>query len=578
MILRYCIRTCKQRETISSQLANNLKRYIPKNVSVDIVNDENGKLSASGLIKYFDMLLSKNIQFDAIVLLDDTVNINKNIHANILSSPDIRHSQTGMIHLGMPSSATIFSENTRYDLDEKIFFRTEEVYDTRGVVFLRKFIEQFDFKSLKNKSIYSVIYFFTKNCQQMGFIHTIHYPSIIGTIKNDEYLNEYDYEILDDLFSETWDRKTKDETFSRFDFLKKHYKLNEKDGCIDDYVEVKTSVLVESQVSNKLQSTGSTISNNDLFVMKQNVDLMIYFLDLGSMFTWNVFVSQLTSILNIDIVRSIDQAEKLLKDGKNIFTNGYSARIEDIATLYPNQIRCFWHSSYAGVDLMQENAFFFKFLDAVKSKKVMGFFLNGREHLVPNAKKFWLPFAITTESLFKHNDDFVYEFAIVASSPYSIVCKNVLETVILFLCNDISFVIPSWIYEKYDVDNLKLNFNSQSKILKFQTESIPIEKEYFQSAKYYIMASHSDTMPYSCVEAVNAGVPFIITKDVGWSQYFDKSECFILDSINDLLDFHMKNKDNEMVRDDFFKKQHSKMIEISDTNRKMLLKMFNLYM
>jgi actin-like ATPase involved in cell morphogenesis len=83
MILRYCIRTCKQRESISSQLANNLKRYIPNNVSVDIVNDENGKLSASGLIKYFDMLLSKNIQFDAIVILDDTVVVNKHIHDNI---------------------------------------------------------------------------------------------------------------------------------------------------------------------------------------------------------------------------------------------------------------------------------------------------------------------------------------------------------------------------------------------------------------------------------------------------------------------------------------------------------------
>ncbi len=578
MILRYCIRTCKQRESISSQLANNLKRYIPNNVSVDIVNDENGKLSASGLIKYFDMLLSKNIQFDAIVILDDTVVVNKHIHDNILSSPDIKHQQIGMIHLGMPSSATIFSENTRYDLDERIFFRTEEVYDTRGVVFSRKFIEQFDFKSLKNKSIYSVIYFFSKNCQQMGFIHTIHYPSIVGTVKNEDYLNEYDYEIIDDLFSEGWDRKKKDETFSRFDFLKKHYKLNEKDGCIDDYVEVKTSVSSGIKTLDKEQPLHTDVLNNDLFLMKTNVEVKIYFLDLGSMFTWNVFVNQLSSILNVDVIRSVDQAEKLLKDGKNIFTNGYSARMEELAVLYPNQLRCFWHSSYAGVDLMQENAFFFKFLDAVKSKRVMGFFLNGREYLVPNAKKFWLPFSITSKSMFKNDPALVYDFAIVASSPYSIVCKNVLETVILFLCNDISFVIPSWIHEKYDIDNLKLNFNSQSRILKYHTESIPIEKEYFQLARYYIMASHSDTMPYSCVEAIDAGVPFVITKDVGWSQYFDKNENFILDSINDLLDFHIKNKDTETIREDIFKRQHSKMIEISETNKKMLLKTFNLYM
>ena len=575
MILRYCIRTCKQRENISKQLLNNLKKYIPNNVSIDVLNDENGKLSASGLIKYFDVLISKDVKFDAIVLLDDTTLINQNIHSNILSSPDLKVSRIGMIHLGMPSSATIFSDNTRYDLDEKVFFRIEEVYDTRGVLFTREFIKQFDLKSLKNKHIYSVVYFFSKNCQQMGFVHTIHYPSLVGSIREDEYTKEYDYEIIDDLFSKTWDRKDKNEVYSRFEFLKKHYKLHEKSGSIDEYIKSKQAPLDQIDQSFDVVEVG-----NDLFLMKKDMKTKIYFLDLGSMFTWNVFINQLLDLLDVEIVRSIESADKLLKDGYNIFTNGYNARIEDLALQYPNQIRCFWHSSYAGVDLMQETPFFFRFLDAIKKQKVIGFFLNGRESLIPNAKKFWLPFPPSNEHLFQHNTndvDTIYDFAIVASSPYSVVCKNVLETLILLLSNDLSFVLPKWMADKYEIDNLRLNFNSQSKILKFETESIPIEKEYFRQARYYLMTSHSDTMPYSCVEAINAGIPFVITKDVGWSLYFDRKDIFVLDSTSDVLDFHKKDKDDINLRSDIFERQKNTLHDVSNVNRKMLLKLFNLY-
>jgi hypothetical protein len=124
---------------------------------------------------------------------------------------------------------------------------------------------------------------------------------------------------------------------------------------------------------------------------------------------------------------------------------------------------------------------------------------------------------------------------------------------------------------------LKASFNSQSRILKFETDSIPIEKDYFRCAKYYLMASHSDTMPYSCVEAINAGVPFLITKDVGWSLHFDKNDCFILDSTSNVLDFYKKDKDDVTLRDKIFKKQQDKMFEISNVNKNMLLKLFNLY-
>jgi hypothetical protein len=575
MILRYCIRTCKQRESISKQLLTNLKKYIPSNASIDVINDENGKLSASGLIKYFDVLMTKNIEFDAIVLLDDTTEVNQNIHSNILNSPDLKVSRIGMIHLGMPSSATIFSDNTRYDLDERVFFRIEEVYDTRGVLFTREFIKQFDLKSLKDKHIYSVIYFFSKNCQQMGFVHTIHYPSLVGSIKEDEYTKEYDYEIIDDLFSKTWDRKDKNDVYSRFEFLKKHYKLYEKIGCIDDYSK-KEQVPID-QID---QSFDVLNVREDILLMKKNKDLKIYFLDLGSMFTWNVFINQLLDLLNVEVIRSIELAEKILKDDNNIFTNGYSARVEELALQYPNRIGCFWHSSYAGVDLMQENQFFFRFLDAIKNKRVMGFFLNGHEPLIPNAKKFWLPFTISSQVVYQpsHNNlDEVFDFAIVASSPYSIVCKNVLETLILLLSNDLSFVIPKWMGDKYEIDNLKASFNSRSKVLKFETESIPIETEYFKLAKYYLMTSHSDTMPYSCVETINAGVPFVITKKVGWSSFFDKSDCFILDSTNDILDFYKKSQEDQNLRKNMFRKQHDILSDIEKINKTMLLKMFSLY-
>jgi hypothetical protein len=69
----------------------------------------------------------------------------------------------------------------------------------------------------------------------------------------------------------------------------------------------------------------------------------------------------------------------------------------------------------------------------------------------------------------------------------------------------------------------------------------------------------------------------VIIKDVGWSLYFDRKDIFVLDSTSDVLDFYKKDKDDVTLRDKIFKKQQDKMFEISNVNKNMLLKLFNLY-
>jgi hypothetical protein len=83
-------------------------------------------------------------------------------------------------------------------------------------------------------------------------------------------------------------------------------------------------------------------------------------------------------------------------------------------------------------------------------------------------------------------------------------------------------------------------------------------------------------MPYSCVESVSCGIPFIITKSVGWASYFD-GDCFVLDSLHQLSGFYEMHRGDEVFRGNVHREQMDKLKKISRVNHRMLSKLFNNY-
>jgi hypothetical protein len=566
MVIRYCIRSSLKSKKNASTLKNKLIKITPEDTIIDIVYDDKGKQSANAFFAYALNILHQ--EFDFLVVLDDSVNVNINIHSNLLNSKDIKATRVGLIHLSMPSSATLFSKDTKYDPEENVFFRTEVVYDSRGLVFSKKLLTTMDLPKIMKRNIFSLSHFVTKSLKNYKMNNTIFYPSLIATIKENIFLDEYDYEILDDVFSLNWNILLRDAEFARFLLIGRNYKLHEKMEFMDDFGLTTNNQESESNASQKQNPPeNSTLSTN-------KTKDRVYFLDMGSTYTWSVFVQCLSNITKIEIVRSLETAEGLMAQGYSIFTNGFHLRFIEVAKKYPAQLNCFWHSSFSGVDIMQERELFISFLDSITKNEVRGFFLNPYETLIPKAKRFWLPFSIN--SRLEANNNTTCDFAIVASSPYSVACKNVLATIIYLLNNNYSFVIPKWLASDYKVEVLKSLYSSESTVIEFETHDIPIEPDYYRMARFYLMTSHTDTMPYSCIESINNGTPFIITSSIGWASYF-QDEDFVLDSINSLSRVFNKYNENDKIRESLYNKQKDKLTNISNTNKRMIQKMLKNY-
>ena len=564
MVIRYCIRSNFNSKKNAEKLKNKLISITPKGTLIDIMQDNQYRQSANQLFKYLSQIM--NDEFYFLVLLDDSVIVNKNIHNNLLQSNDIRATNNGIIHISMPTSATLFSSDTKYDPDEKVFFRTDVVYDSRGIVLSKKILKKMNLNELSRKNIFSISHFITKNLKNYKMNNTIHYPSLVATTKENVFLDEYDYEILDDFFSESWDITNKDMEYRRFVFTAKNCGLHDKIDFLDDFSD---DIIIDTQSNEK-----PSIFIDNLAMGKRNENKKTYFLDLGSTYTWSVFVEYLSAITKLEIIRNIENATTLMAQGHSVFTNGFHVRFMDIARKHPMKLNCFWHSSFSGVDIMQERDLFIKFIEAINEGFIRGFFLNQSEVLAPGAKRFWLPFLVEPETQMNH--DTICDFAIVATSPYSVNCKNVLATIICLLSNNYSFIIPKWLAVEYKVESLKLFYASTSRIIEFDTTEIPIELSYYKSARFYLTTSHTDTMPYSCVESINSGTPFIITKSIGWASYF-QNEDFVLDDISQLPRFYNKYINNNEARTSIYDKQKNELSRLSIINKRMLTKLFNNY-
>jgi hypothetical protein len=303
----------------------------------------------------------------------------------------------------------------------------------------------------------------------------------------------------------------------------------------------------------------------------------IYFLNTGNKHGLGTFLRQLKILLpDMIILENTDAAEQVLSKGVKVLTNGFTKSTEILAYRFNGQLVCFWHSSFAGSDLMGESGRLINFLTAIQNKIVQAFFLNPTEPLPIGAKRFWLPFTLSPKSDTSKTIP-KYDFAMPLGSPHSLVCKNLLETIIFLLTSNYSFVMPRWYEQLFDLNTLKTAFGSTSDFAFFETQANPIEDAYYQQAKFYLTLSHSDTMPYSCIEALNAKTPVIINKNVGWARFFDdKKDTFVLKNNKQIQSFFEENKD-PTKRSQILERQIQVLSEVSKNNATQLKKQLGVH-
>ncbi len=325
-------------------------------------------------------------------------------------------------------------------------------------------------------------------------------------------------------------------------------------------------------VDNQHEETQGSIKEEPYFDTQRTS--LLYFFVGEQKFGIGSFARELAKLIPTKTFTDISQAEdEVLKQGKILCVNGFVKKTEDLALKYPQQIYCFWHSSLKGVEMMGEMQRYFNFVSAINKKLVMGYFLNENEFLPIGAKRFWLPFQLQEKSF---SNCAKFDFALPLASPHSLACKDIFETICVLLQNNYSFIMPKWYGDIYNVDALKVAFNSDSNIGLFETNTYPIEVAYFQSAKIYLSLSITDTMPYGCVEAINSGVPTLMSTNVGWAKAFREIKGFnpIISDINTLSALYEKIRQDKVGLKYLYEQQYAIFNQIADKNNRQMLKAF----
>ena len=286
------------------------------------------------------------------------------------------------------------------------------------------------------------------------------------------------------------------------------------------------------------------------------------------------FARELSRVLPVELFTDIQQAEAdALAKGLPLCVNGFVKKTEELAEKYPGQLHCFWHSSIRGIEMMGELQRYCRFLKAIRQGQVSGYFLNEDEALPIGAHRFWLPFQVSQKQF---NVNAPFDFAIPLASPHSLACKDILQTICVLLQGNYSFVMPKWYAPIYDIEALKLGFGSTSRVELFDTKTNPIEQDYFRMAKVYLSISVTDTMPYSCVEALNSGVPFLVSKNVGWARILGDAKGInpILATVTELPAVYESLNKSKAALKYLYEQQYMLLENIAKRNNAQLLKSF----
>jgi glycosyltransferase involved in cell wall biosynthesis len=350
------------------------------------------------------------------------------------------------------------------------------------------------------------------------------------------------------------------------------------DAILDDANNVASEVIPEhNQAETDFEAAFDSISDDTLeaglpSIVSAKASKLNFLVESHKM--GGSFVRELSRIMPVETITSIEQAvENVLAKGLPLCVNGFNNETEELATKYPGQLHCFWHSSLRGIEMMRELQMYCRFLRAIQHGLVSGYFLNEDECLPIGAHRFWLPFQLNQNQF---NTNAQLDFALPLASPESLVCKDIFQTICVLLQGNYSFVMPKRYAQIYDIDALKQAFGSSSRVEQFDTQTSPIEHDYFKMAKIYLSASITDTMPFACVEALNSGVPFLVSKNVGWARALGdlKGISPILSTVAEIPKVYEGLNKNKTALKYLYEQQHALLKMVSKRNNMQMLKSF----
>lgn len=230
MILRYCIRTCTQRQDLCEDLYKRLRAHLPSDVEIDIVNDTIGREPILVFMMYLEKLLSSGAVFDHLVTLEDDAIFNDFLHENLLNYKPLQEPKVGCLQLSLSSKVEIASPYTLYSYMYDFYFRTAHLHYSCGLTFSRGLLESIDIPYWLEKKGLSFDNDMTQECHNANFLHLVHYPSLVATKKDTTSALGHVYAPDDDVYSQTWRFSEKDDVYRAVKATERLFGFQRKNG------------------------------------------------------------------------------------------------------------------------------------------------------------------------------------------------------------------------------------------------------------------------------------------------------------------------------------------------------------
>lgn len=314
---------------------------------------------------------------------------------------------------------------------------------------------------------------------------------------------------------------------------------------------------------------------NNVVALDKNIQDTLYVYSRSSKFGHGSFIRNLSNHYSIEVIDSRESAIAKNKENRHIIFNGFTTEIESIVSHLENKesVHVIWHSMFKGSELMGENSRLHNLLRYKLSNPINCYLVSPTETLPNGWKRFPLPISVDDNS--KFNTTHSVDIALPLGSPHSDVCKNLSETAIKALTLDCSCIATKQVCESLNLKLLSEAFapNTESKFIEYEGEHQPIDPSYFQSSAIYVLPSISDSMPYTVVESINAGVPVLMSNSVGWANVFTSSSHvpkFIFDRTEDILVQAKTLATNLHARKALWAYQKRILLEVMDSRKRLL--------
>ena len=209
MKLRYCIRTCDARKEMASTLFDHLRDILPPKTQIDIINDYIGKSPITIFGLYLKEIVTKEMDFDYLVTLEDDAIVNDHLDYNLKSCQLLQDEDVGCLQLSISSLNDLKSQNTFFDREYKSFHRDAPIHYSCGLVFSKALLLHFQDANIidemiNNKSVGTFDISMTRYCIEANMLCSLHYPALVASLPNVPSAMGNTYTPSDELFSKTW--------------------------------------------------------------------------------------------------------------------------------------------------------------------------------------------------------------------------------------------------------------------------------------------------------------------------------------------------------------------------------------